>query len=513
MAFDSSLIHLLVGELKASVLGRILKGIKGAKEGFFFDFGRGESLVFMLTEANSSIFLSRQFSWDSEEVEPSFVLLLRKHLIGSALVGIDQHDFDRVILLDFEIIYPGRLIEKKRLYVEFIPRKLNAILVGEGRKIIGSWKKGSWEANFYLPPSPTGLNPLYWCEFDERLFKANLYRGLSKNLLKFLQSFPSVEVGWSSWLKGLKERSYKPTLFLSTEGYPIDYWAFDYDTDESLRKRYFDNLSELIEFFVKEKRSFDLSREEEQRKIREIEDRRKYLLRKKENLLALLSKKEEVRKLEIWGEMIFANLSSIPERVARVELVNPYTGKLEEVKLDPSLTPVMNAQSYFKEASKLKRGVEKAEEELKKVEEELSKLEEGFRPSLSADIKKRDEDGKPFREFNYRGWNILVGKEGSSNEILTFKIASNEDVWLHVKGSPGSHVVIRNPSRSEIPQDVLEFAASLAAYYSKAKMNAKVPVDYTLVKYVKRHPSGKRGAVLIRNQKTIWVRPRSGETS
>lgn len=512
MSFDSSLIYLLIEELRASLLGKVLKEVRGSKEGFSFGFGKVENLAFILDDRYFSAFIVKDLFWAPDEMNPPFVLLLRKHLVGSALTGVFQNEFDRVIILDFETVYPGRLLEKKRLFVEFIPRKLNAILVEEGRKIVGSWKKTSWEANFYIPPSPIGLNPLCFSEFNERLLKASLYQGLSKNLIKFLQSFSDVEVGWNEWLKGLKERRYKPTLFLSPDGYPIDYWAFDYDMDESPSKRYFNNLSELIEFFIKERKRLDFLMEEEQRKAKEVEDRRKYLLRKKENLLAVLSRIDEIRKLETYGEMIFANLFSIPEKASKVTLVNPYTGELEEVKLDPSLTPVMNAQGYFREASKLKRGIEKAEEELKKIEEELSKLEERSISNLSVK-KKGVEDESPFREVKYKGWNILVGKKASSNEILTFKIASDEDIWLHVRGSPGSHVVIRNPSRSEVPQDVLEFAASLAAYYSKAKMNAKVPVDYTLVKYVKRHPSGKRGAVLIRNQKTIWVRPRSGEIS
>ncbi|MCX8127465.1 MAG: NFACT family protein [Synergistetes bacterium] len=492
-------------------MGKVIKGVKGNREGFSFEVGKEEHFIFILHERSFSAFISKDPFVPSDEIESPFVLLLRKHLVGSTLVSIYQNEFDRVIILDFEVVYPGRLVERKRLFVEFIPKKLNAILVGEGRRVIGSWNKVSYEANFYLSPPSVGVNPLHLNEFNENAFKTRSYQGLSRNLISFLNSFPNVEIGWNEWLDRLQKGNYKPTLFLSPEGHPLDYWIFDYDMEGAIGRKYFNSLSELIESFLKEKAEVDLLREEEQRRAKEIEDRRRYLLKKRENLNKFLSRRDEVRRFEIIGEMIFANLSSIPDKASRVNMVNPYTGEIEEVELDPSLTPAMNAQRYFKEASKLKRGIEKAEEELKKVEEELSKLEGVKTLSLSVERKKPSEVSSPFREFKYNGWTILVGKGSSSNEILTFKIASGEDVWLHVKGSPGSHVIIKNFSRSDVPQDVLEIAASLAAYYSKAKMNTKVPVDYTLVKYVKRHPSGKKGAVLIKNQKTIWVRPRSGE--
>ncbi|MBC7332824.1 MAG: DUF814 domain-containing protein [Synergistetes bacterium] len=310
----------------------------------------------------------------------------------------------------------------------------------------------------------------------------------------------------------------KPTLFISREGVPLDFWFLDYSFTDAYRKKYFNGVSDLMGYFLVEKKRIERDIEERIRRNKEIEDRRSYLLKKREKLRETISREGEIRRLELIGEMIFANLSSIPDKASRIKLSNPYTGELEDVELDPSLTPALNAQRYFKEAAKLRRGIEKAKYELNKVEEELAKLSAvNISPLPDREgMEKREEksekrDGKAFREFEYKGWVILVGKGASSNEELTFRISSDDDIWLHVKGSPGSHVVIRNPLKQEVPLDVLEFAASLAAYYSKAKMNTKVPVDYTLVKYVKRHPAGKRGAVLISNQRTIWVRPRSGE--
>jgi len=509
MGFDSSVLFAVLREVESSLVGEKVKDVKGWQGGFSIGFQRGSPLVVNLSPQYFSLFLSSFEFQEQEEKHSPFVLLLRKHLIGYKLVSVEQHEFDRIAIFTFEALYPGRFVERKSLVLELIPSRLNAVLIGEERRVITHWKGSPLESNFYLLPTLKCINPLLVGEFSQEM-PLDLFQGVSKNVRSFLESFGDRLQGWNEWIYALREKRFSPTLFLTSEGCPIDYWVLDYDLEGAPIKKHFERPSQLIEAFLSERIRFEEAREKEKRRESELSDRRNYLLKKRDKLLSLIARKDEVRKLEIKGETIFANLSFLPSKSDVLYLPNPYTGEVEEIKLDPSLSLVLNAQRFLKEASKLRRGIKKAEEELKKVEEELSKID-----SISSkEGKKEKEDLSkelPFREFRYGEWRILVGKGALSNEILTFKLASPMDVWLHVKGSPGSHVIIRNPSASEVPIEVIEFAASLAAYYSKAKMNTKVPVDYTLVRYVKRHPSGKKGAVLIRNEKTLWVRPRSGE--
>ncbi len=117
--------------------------------------------------------------------------------------------------------------------------------------------------------------------------------------------------------------------------------------------------------------------------------------------------------------------------------------------------------------------------------------------------------GKPYRTFVVDGYEVLVGRGSEENELLTFDVAEPHDVWMHVGGgTPGSHVVVRNPDKSEVPRAVVESAAAIAAWYSKAKGAPKVDVDYCAASQVKKPRGAPLGMVEIAKYKTIRVAPR-----
>jgi len=104
------------------------------------------------------------------------------------------------------------------------------------------------------------------------------------------------------------------------------------------------------------------------------------------------------------------------------------------------------------------------------------------------------------------GFEILVGKNDRGNDALTSKIARKHDLWFHAQDMPGSHVLIRNPQRLEqIPFPTIRQAASLAAYFSKARKDTKIMVDYTFAKYVTKPKGFKPGLVLVNQKKSILV--------
>ena len=102
------------------------------------------------------------------------------------------------------------------------------------------------------------------------------------------------------------------------------------------------------------------------------------------------------------------------------------------------------------------------------------------------------------------GFNILVGKNNTENDIITTKIADNRDIWLHTKDIHGSHVILETKGAEYTDEDILT-AAELAAFYSKARNSEKVPVDYTMVKYVKKPSGAKPGMVIFTHNKTLYV--------
>ncbi|HYQ45398.1 MAG TPA: NFACT RNA binding domain-containing protein [Polyangiaceae bacterium] len=116
--------------------------------------------------------------------------------------------------------------------------------------------------------------------------------------------------------------------------------------------------------------------------------------------------------------------------------------------------------------------------------------------------------GRPYRSFVHAGFEILVGKAASDNDHLTFNVAQPHDLWLHVAGgTPGSHVVIRNPDKGAVPEDVTRCAAALAAWYSKARNAARVEVHLCRAGDVKKARGAPAGQVQIARYKSIKVAP------
>ena len=182
-----------------------------------------------------------------------------------------------------------------------------------------------------------------------------------------------------------------------------------------------------------------------------------------------------------------------------------------DIPLDSKITPQENAQRYFKKYQKAKSTFKMQTEELAKSKDEFSYLDgvfhmledcddleeldeikqelvdEGYITSTYCKYKKRnDKDvSKPRKYVADSGFIIAVGKNNTQNDMLTLKWAASCDLWLHAKNIPGSHVIIRKENK-DIPNEVIKKAASIAAYFSKARESSLVAVDYTYVKKCKK---------------------------
>lgn len=232
------------------------------------------------------------------------------------------------------------------------------------------------------------------------------------------------------------------------------------------------------------------------------------------------------------GELILTNLRQLATGMECAKLA-AYDGRIITVKLDPHRSPVQNAERHFRKYKKAKAGreiittrMQQSREEANYLKSILSDIELVFdqdtlvriRSELIAQgylvqhkkgaIKGSSEPRfEPFRKFLYRGWEVLVGKSASGNDYVTTKLARPDDLWLHAEGMPGSHVLVRNPGRADIPQDVFMKAAALAAFYSRGRQAAKVPVTYTRARFVKKPKGAKPGLVTLSERNTIMVVP------
>jgi predicted ribosome quality control (RQC) complex YloA/Tae2 family protein len=118
--------------------------------------------------------------------------------------------------------------------------------------------------------------------------------------------------------------------------------------------------------------------------------------------------------------------------------------------------------------------------------------------------------GRPYRTFTFEGFDILVGRGEDDNDVLTFDVAEPNDLWLHVgDGTPGSHVVVRNPKSGEVPKPVVERAAALAAWYSKARDSRAVDVHYCKASQVSKPRGAPAGLVELATHENVRVKPAS----
>ncbi len=228
-----------------------------------------------------------------------------------------------------------------------------------------------------------------------------------------------------------------------------------------------------------------------------------------------------------YGELIKANLGTIKKGMDRIALVDYYDEALPEVTipLDPTKSAQGNMDDYFKKHRKhlaaeraLQPRIEQAERGLDKLREELLMMEQGtWAPPASAPSTprtalrphahgNRELRRGPFRRFlSTDGSPIFVGRNARENDELTFGLAKSDDLWLHARGTPGSHVIVRLEKGKEPPPETLRDAATLALFYSDLKKSGKGDVIYTRRKWVKKAKGQAPGAVLVTQEKSLYV--------
>ena len=235
-------------------------------------------------------------------------------------------------------------------------------------------------------------------------------------------------------------------------------------------------------------------------------------------------------KYKIYGELILANLHKTPEN-HKLRVINYYDPEQKEITipLDPRFNLPQNSQKFFKRYNKLKKAEEELEKliditlnEIKYLENILFSIEECetiddlndiYSELISEGFMKRKSKAdksnktKPITAFiSSGGHEILVGKNNTQNDMITFKIAKNEDYWFHAKNMPGSHVIIRTKGDELTDEEFIE-AAKIAAYYSKGKNSSTVEVDYTKKSNIKKPPNAKPGFVIYDTNYSMLVKP------
>jgi predicted ribosome quality control (RQC) complex YloA/Tae2 family protein len=242
-----------------------------------------------------------------------------------------------------------------------------------------------------------------------------------------------------------------------------------------------------------------------------------------------LAKAEKYKNYDRYGELIKANLGTIRKGQTDVTVVDYFDEELPNltIPLDQAKTPQGNMDDYFRKHRKqlaaereLRPRIQEGQKELGTLRQEMTAIEQGTwqppdKPHLTAERplprtgKRKDRQEQrqgPFRRFTSSdGLAIYVGRNARENDELTFGLAKSDDLWLHARGTPGSHVVVRLEKGSDPPPETIRDAATLALLYSDLKKSGKGDVIYTRRKWVKKAKGQAPGAVIVTQEKSLHV--------
>ena len=530
--------------------------------------GRNHLLHIAASPQASAVFLATKPPENPAE-PPLFCMVLRKQLEGSRIADIRQHSLDRILCFDFDSLAAGGKIVTKTLIVELIGKYSNIILVQDGVVIDALKKVGSANsrtrlilpAREYAPPPAQEKLDLRTVKPDvivEHLAQ-DVEATLCKGLLNVCLGFGPVSAREVIFSAGLPEKMSctdldakdkealqcalaevhaacieeesapaitldKNNKVLATSPFPLHYFSSETVTLP------FPTISAMLEKATQLAGAYTPPEKDRLKKFVKTE------LTRAENKLGVLQ--EELRQAEsaedykIFGDnlMTYAHLyEDHADASLTVDNIYSEAGEKITLKLDQRLTLSQNMQAFYHKYDKLKRAQKLLDGQIALCEENiryLSSVESSLAASStlpeieeikdeliqsgflkeSTKKKRQDKPSAPFRFVTEDGKSILVGKNNYQNDRLTFHTAAPDDIWLHAKDIPGSHVILRL-SGEEPSEESLHHAALLAAHFSKAQDSSNVPVDYTYRRYVKK-PSGSRpGFVIFTHQKTLYVTP------
>ena len=496
---------------------------------------------------------------------PAFCMICRKHLEGGVITSIEQLDFDRI--LELRVDAAGR---ESTLVVELMGKHSNIILVSESGMVLDAIKRISrklsrvrevWPGIPYVSPPPQAgaLSPFEASDSDlhglgaggdSEAAAARLmarFQGISPFLADEIAARAaktSFSEAWREIFGAASAGEWMPVVIRGSDHRPVGAYPFPTVQVDAADQNARDSIDMALDHYY----GAAIPRAALDSAIHalstEIDRGLKARLKKADSLRRSLAEAGRAEEHKQSGELLLANLRAVDEGMDSVTVADFYApGEPKRViALDPTLSASENAEAYFRRYRKAKDSAAAQSEFLEAVEADIVRLSEAaetaraaasaedireirrgllesgaLRESASREtIEKKASrfQGKKIRAVTTpEGWELLYGENSEANDYLTARVASPNDLWLHVRASPSSHVVIRTRNEpGKVPQSVIKRAALIAAQHSASKHSATVPVDYTLKKYVRRPRGGAPGTVLYQNEKTIHVSPKAGDS-
>jgi len=514
--------------------------------------GRREYLLLSAHPKHARALLGGEKLRRGPEKQSPLLLLLRKWVRGGRLTDITQPLWERVLSFHFE----GES-GQCQLVAELMGRYSNIILVGPDGIVLDSVKRIGPDLNRYrvtlpahpyqAPPPPANRLPPVAIDSmnfsDDAMASTPLHRLLTSHCLAISPTLAreiatraaghptapasattprAVSQVIAQLFAPLHTGDWQPHLALDEDGQVAaftPYQPLQFEHTEPMpgmsaaMARYFDQELSADPYATARSRITLLLAAAQTRIERSLGQLQSQLVNQSQ--------------LDTWrqnGELLLAYQHQVPVRGEMVVLPD-YEGIPRQISLNPRLTPIENAQAFFHRYSKAQKASEEVPPRIEALQADLDYLQQLATDLTLADSRsgidavraalaeagwvkrprrQTTSDGGPIR-YQVQGHTVLVGHNARQNEVVTFKHAQAEDLWLHVRGQPGAHVVVRTAGQP-VPDSVRDFAAHLAAYHSPARRGeSNCLVDVTERRFVRRIAGGRPGMVSYRNEQPLWV--------
>ena len=520
--------------------------------------------LFLSANNNEARINLTEKKYENPEKPENFCMVLRKHIGQGKIIDIKQYGLDRVIEISIASIDEMGFDTSKKLIIEIMGRHSNIILTDDSYKIIDAIKRVNDQMSSVrqifpsLPYERIKSDKIDISEnnFTEDIFAISskipngyepykifytYYEGFSPIVGRELIHRANIDprLNWGLVSESDKEELNKILYKLRDDIVENNLESYAYRDERKIKEYHtlklthlnfteskYELMSEAIDNFYSVNKSNDRLDQMKSSLIKKINSHKKSVNKKIKILNDNISKEAQAENSKKKADLLAANLYRINDKSKEIELEDFYNdNNLIKISLNPMKTPWENIDEYYNRAKKIKAAIVYAKNDLPKQENLLSYLNqledfvnrsnsildlEEIREEMVDNklIKKKGRNkkkSKPSRPFHFKtenGADIYVGKNSKQNDYITLKVARKEDLWFHVKDSPGSHVILKT---DEIFDEDIKIAAYLAALNSSLASENKVDVDYTEKKNVNKAKGAKDGMVYYVNFSTITV--------
>lgn len=574
MAFDVIFATAVAKELDGALAGaRVEKVYQPSKEEIllFCRVGRETRKLIASSSPASARVCFTDTAGENPAAPPMFCMLLRKHLAGAQIEGVETVGFERAIKITFACRDELGFDCRRYLIAEIMGKYSNIIFAGDDdgkMKILGVTKPVDMTTSrvrqllpgmiYQSPPPQEKKSPLdetgegFLSRFenyprgkDAERFFIDTYLGFSPAVAREIvhragcdgatageADAKRLASAFLALTEKVKNGDFVPYAVYGGGGEPEEFSYTEITYLPGAGKR-FESFSELLSAFYGKKAEAEALKNRVGATEALIVTAKKRLTKKLDILSAELSECEEADKYRLWGELITGSLYMLTGKAKEATVTDYYSDppRAVTIPLDEKLTASQNAARYYKKYNKFKTARTIAAEQAEKARAELEYLKT-VEASLAlcdcaADVSEIREElmktgylrrpvqakgqkpkkTEPMYFHTSLGREIICGKNNTQNDFLSTKFAEKSDWWFHVKGGAGSHVIMR--CEPDEDPDARDFteAAQAAAFFSDERASANVAVDYTLAKFVKKPSGSAPGHVIYTDYYTAYVNP------